>query len=80
MTCEHVPRATGVHVSSWITSKVVTRTLNKLGYRSGLSCSLNDPERINDMTSELKFVQSVEFVRHKEKEVVKLKAQKRKEK
>ena len=60
--------------------KVVTRSLNKLGSRSGLSCSLNDPERINDMTSELKFVQSVGFVRHKEKEVEKLKAQKRKEK
>ena len=60
--------------------KVAARTLNALGYRSGLSCSLNDPERINDMTSELKFVKSVEFVRHKEKEVARLKAQKRKEK
>ena len=44
--------------------KVVVRTLNALGYRSGVSFSLNDPERINEMTSELKLVKPVELVRH----------------
>ena len=53
--------------------RVSKRTLNALGYASGMCGRLNDPKRREEIESSLKFVDSVEQVRFKQKQQAKAK-------
>ena len=49
--------------------RVASRTLNALGYAGGVCGNLNDPKRICEMKEELKFAESLNQVKVKEKEL-----------